>query len=96
MQFAAVYERGAEFPSGKMPLKWVDVLGFELVLRHKKSVSTSFADVLRPSGATAECDWPSTVGRYRSHSPDRASAQMTRAAGGIREVPLSNSNRCRG
>jgi len=68
----------------------------ECILRHKKSVSTSFADVLRPSGATAECDWPSTVGRYRSHSPDRASAQMTRAAGGIREVPLSNSNRCRG
>jgi len=27
----------AEFPSGNMPLKWVDVLGFELVLRHKKS-----------------------------------------------------------
>jgi hypothetical protein len=25
------YERGAEFPSGKMRLKWVDVLGFELV-----------------------------------------------------------------
>jgi predicted transcriptional regulator len=30
------YERGDEFPSGKMLLKWVDVLGFELVLRHKK------------------------------------------------------------
>jgi predicted transcriptional regulator len=30
------YERGDEFPSGKMLLKWVDVLGFELALRHKK------------------------------------------------------------
>jgi transcriptional regulator with XRE-family HTH domain len=30
------YERGAEFPSGKMLLKWVDVLGFEMVLRHKE------------------------------------------------------------
>jgi predicted transcriptional regulator len=30
------YERGVEFPSGKMLLKWVDVLGFELVLRHKE------------------------------------------------------------
>jgi len=38
------YEAGAEFPSGKMLLKWVDVLGFELVLRHKKSaVSASLA-----------------------------------------------------
>jgi hypothetical protein len=30
------YETGAEFPSGKMLLKWVDVLGFELALRHKE------------------------------------------------------------
>jgi hypothetical protein len=30
------YERGDEFPSGKMLLKLVDVLGFELALRHKK------------------------------------------------------------
>jgi DNA-binding transcriptional regulator YiaG len=45
------YERGAEFPSGKMLLKWVDVLGFELVLRHKKSVAAAtLADLLRPSG----------------------------------------------
>jgi hypothetical protein len=45
------YERGAEFPSGKMLLKWVDVLGFELVLRHKKSAaSATLADLLRPSG----------------------------------------------
>ncbi|MDB5605231.1 MAG: hypothetical protein JWP25_2131 [Bradyrhizobium sp.] len=44
------YERGAEFPSGKMLLKWVDVLGFELVLRHKKSAATmTLADLLRPS-----------------------------------------------
>jgi ribosome-binding protein aMBF1 (putative translation factor) len=35
------YERGAEFPSGKMLLKWVDVLGFELVLRHKKSAASA-------------------------------------------------------
>jgi len=35
------YERGAEFPSGKMLLKWVDVLGFELVLRHKKSATSA-------------------------------------------------------
>jgi predicted transcriptional regulator len=34
------YERGAEFPSGKMLLKWVDVLGYELVLRHKKSAAS--------------------------------------------------------
>jgi hypothetical protein len=44
------YERGAEFPSGKMLLKWVDVLGFELVLRHKKSADSATADLLRPSG----------------------------------------------
>jgi hypothetical protein len=30
----------AEFPSGKMLLKWVDVLGFELALRHKKSATS--------------------------------------------------------
>jgi predicted transcriptional regulator len=35
------YERGAEFPSAKMLLKWVDVLGFELVLRHKKSAASA-------------------------------------------------------
>jgi transcriptional regulator with XRE-family HTH domain len=47
------YERGAEFPSGKMLLKWVDVLGFELVLRHKKSAAPArLADLLRPSGVT--------------------------------------------
>jgi ribosome-binding protein aMBF1 (putative translation factor) len=35
------YERGAEFPSGKMLLKWVDVLGFKLVVRHKKSAASA-------------------------------------------------------
>ena len=46
------YERGAEFPSGKMLLKWVDVLGFELVLRHKKSAAfATLADLSWPSGA---------------------------------------------
>ena len=47
------YERGAEFPSGKMLLKWVDVLGFEIVLRHKKSsASATLADLLRTSRVT--------------------------------------------
>jgi ribosome-binding protein aMBF1 (putative translation factor) len=46
------YERGDEFPSGKVLLKWVDVLGFELVLRHKKSTDfATLADLSRPSGA---------------------------------------------
>jgi hypothetical protein len=40
------YERGAEFPSGKMLLKWVDVLRFELVMRHKKSAASEVTDDL--------------------------------------------------
>jgi hypothetical protein len=61
------YERGAEFPSGKMLLKWVDVLSFELVLRHKKSAVSDisgsvaaergYGSAMRPaSHMRAECD----------------------------------------
>jgi hypothetical protein len=36
-----------------MLLKWVDVLGFEIVLRHKKSsASATLADLLRTSRVT--------------------------------------------